>query len=162
MLCSALLSSQAPEFAQQYRQRLGGAIDELRSIVNNFDKDANNQGLSRDQALNQLATAQQAFFQSRAISMTQTFDRYSELIRQQDSFNLLNPALKPIALFATVDKPILNGTWQDYQPALPLTVFGALWTIIGAIFGWVAILLVMLPFSSKKTKRSRKVIAPKF
>ena len=27
------LASQLPEFAQQYRQRLGGAIDELQRIV---------------------------------------------------------------------------------------------------------------------------------
>ena len=31
--------SQTPEFAQQYRQRLGGAVDELQRIVLQFDDD---------------------------------------------------------------------------------------------------------------------------
>ncbi|MBB3444674.1 hypothetical protein FHT93_004547 [Rhizobium sp. BK379] len=32
-LAGGTLFSQAPEFAQQYRQRIGGAVDELRIIV---------------------------------------------------------------------------------------------------------------------------------
>ena len=39
-LAGALTLSQAPEFAQQYRQRLGGALDELRRVVADFDADA--------------------------------------------------------------------------------------------------------------------------
>ena len=31
------LASQGPEFSQQYRQRLGGAIDELNRVVARFD-----------------------------------------------------------------------------------------------------------------------------
>jgi Protein of unknown function (DUF2937) len=39
-LLSALLFSQAPEFTQQYFQRLGGVVDELDSIVRHFDEDS--------------------------------------------------------------------------------------------------------------------------
>ena len=42
--------SQAPEFAQQYRQRLGGALDELTAIVQRFDQDAARAGLDRRRA----------------------------------------------------------------------------------------------------------------
>ena len=34
---AGLIGSQAPEFAQQYRQRLGGALEELNRIVSEFD-----------------------------------------------------------------------------------------------------------------------------
>ncbi|MBR7518809.1 DUF2937 family protein, partial [Mycobacterium tuberculosis] len=37
--------SQAPEFAQQYRQRLGGAVDELQTIIARFSADAARLGL---------------------------------------------------------------------------------------------------------------------
>jgi hypothetical protein len=37
-LVFAALFGQAPEFAQQYAQRLGGAIDELDRIERHFDK----------------------------------------------------------------------------------------------------------------------------
>ena len=43
--------SQAPEIAQQYRQRLGGAVDELRRIVLRFDEDSARSGFDRAGAL---------------------------------------------------------------------------------------------------------------
>ncbi len=36
-LIAGLIGSQAPEFAQQYSQRLGGAVQELKRIVAEFD-----------------------------------------------------------------------------------------------------------------------------
>jgi hypothetical protein len=47
----ALLLSQAPEFAEQYRQRLGGAIDELTAIVSHFEEDSLRSGYDRRMAL---------------------------------------------------------------------------------------------------------------
>jgi hypothetical protein len=35
---------QAPEFTQQYAQRLGGIVDELDSIVRHFDEDSGRSG----------------------------------------------------------------------------------------------------------------------
>jgi len=43
----ALAGSQIPEFAQQYRQRLGGAIDELNRMIAQFDSEAAGQSLTR-------------------------------------------------------------------------------------------------------------------
>ena len=51
VLVAAVTTSQLPEFAQQYRQRLGGAVDELRTIVQRFDADAQAAGMDRTQAL---------------------------------------------------------------------------------------------------------------
>ena len=36
----ALVLSQFPEYAQQYTQRLGGAVDELRVITEDFGRGA--------------------------------------------------------------------------------------------------------------------------
>ena len=47
--------SQFPEFSQQYIQRLSGAVDELSRVVAEFDADAAALGLSRGEALDQLA-----------------------------------------------------------------------------------------------------------
>src|SRR5690606_31307549 len=43
--------AQFPQYAQQYEQRLGGAVDELRIIVDDFDRGAASFGLTREQAL---------------------------------------------------------------------------------------------------------------
>src|SRR4051794_13419771 len=50
-LLPALLFAQVPELVQQYRQRLGGAADELSVIVRNFDEDARRSGYDRTSAL---------------------------------------------------------------------------------------------------------------
>ena len=56
-LVFAALASQLPEYTQQYRQRLGGAIDELNATVETFDGQAAAQSLSRDQAIARLESA---------------------------------------------------------------------------------------------------------
>ena len=48
-LTGGLAASQAPELAQQYRQRLGGALDEITQVVADFDADAAQNGLRRDE-----------------------------------------------------------------------------------------------------------------
>ncbi len=53
-LLGGLVASQAPEFAQQYRQRLGGAIDELNRVVDALRRDARATGQSRTARSDQL------------------------------------------------------------------------------------------------------------
>jgi Protein of unknown function (DUF2937) len=51
----AFLLSQGPEFAQQYRQRLGGAVDEIATVVRNFEEDSQRSGFDRQTALQVMA-----------------------------------------------------------------------------------------------------------
>jgi hypothetical protein len=53
-LIAGLLGSQGPEFAQQYRQRIGGALDELKRIVADFDQEAAREQTTPDQAIKRL------------------------------------------------------------------------------------------------------------
>jgi Protein of unknown function (DUF2937) len=50
-LLFGLLGSQLPEFAQQYRQRLGGALDELMRMIGQFDTEVAARSLNRSQGL---------------------------------------------------------------------------------------------------------------
>ena len=51
---AALIGSQGPEFGQQYRQRIGGALDELKRIVAEFDAAAATERLTPPQAIDRL------------------------------------------------------------------------------------------------------------
>ena len=53
-LVAAFVGSQGPEFAQQYRQRLGGALDEVRRSVVQFDAEAVSQGLTPAEGVRRL------------------------------------------------------------------------------------------------------------
>ena len=66
----ALALSQFPEYAQQYTQRLGGAVDELRVITEEFDRAASAGGLGRDAALARYNSSNDEFLAGRGTSMT--------------------------------------------------------------------------------------------
>ncbi|MEI9915615.1 MAG: DUF2937 family protein [Methylovirgula sp.] len=62
-------STQAPEFWQQYQQRLGGAIDELTTIVSQFDSEAAAQHLSESRAVDRLEANSDPLAQGRGAEM---------------------------------------------------------------------------------------------
>src|SRR6056297_2592375 len=89
--------SQFPEYSQQYTQRLSGAVDELSSIVMQFDADAESLGLSRDAALAELSLGSR-MGQARAQSMGQVLERHARLtadLAALKSSTTLQKALKP-------------------------------------------------------------------
>src|SRR5215208_5002445 len=75
----ALALSQFPEYAQQYAQRLGGAVDELRVITEDFDRAAAEGGLDRAAALDRYNASNDDFLAGRGGSTTATFQRYEQL-----------------------------------------------------------------------------------
>jgi hypothetical protein len=134
-LGGALAFSQAPEFAQQYQQRLGGALDELRIVVADFDRDAGNAGLDRAQALAVYDAADAAFLRSRGQSMRRTLARHDVLTRQSAAMAEASSVLKPFVLFRDADGMILANAWRDFRPAVPVTLAGILWALTGAASG---------------------------
>ncbi len=80
-LAGGLTASQYPEYAQQYHQRLGGAVEELATVIENFDQDATSQNLTRDQALARYQSSDDHFLVERGKSMAETVARYENLKR---------------------------------------------------------------------------------
>ena len=76
-LTGAAAFSQFPEFSQQYVQRLGGAVDALAQVVDDFDKSASAEGMTRAQALDQMQGAD--FVERRRDDMERTFERHTAL-----------------------------------------------------------------------------------
>lgn len=95
-LAGGTIFSQAPEFAQQYRQRIGGAIDELRVIVEDFNRQAAEHHLDRQQALSAYAQSSDDFLRDRGVSMQSTISRYETLQSQQLTSAPPHPSLSPL------------------------------------------------------------------
>ncbi|MFX5510351.1 DUF2937 family protein, partial [Acinetobacter baumannii] len=79
-------ASQLPEFAQQYRQRLGGAVDEIKRVVANFDADAARLSLSRDQGLERLKANGDQFIRQRGEQLEQDIARGDRLEQQLQAY----------------------------------------------------------------------------
>lgn len=149
--------SQLPEFAQQYRQRLGGAVEELQVVVSDFDKDALSSGLNRDEALDQMANSVDAFPRDRGQSMERTINRYERLSVQQQRMEDAEPVSRPVFLFSTYDEKLLMGSWDAFEPAVPLNAPGAVWGGFGAfLLGFLARLPIGFMGWMRKMRKRRK------
>src|SRR5918993_2010362 len=84
-LFGGVAASQGPEFAQQYRQRLGGAIDELRRIVERFDADASANGHSRNGAVDRLKASPDNLVSRQGDAMRANVERLDRLERQRQA-----------------------------------------------------------------------------
>jgi hypothetical protein len=133
-------ASQLPEFGQQYRQRLGGAVDELRRVAQSFDDDAAENDLDRSAALAEMARNPNALVQDRAASMSETMARLNDLEAQQQAFRLAGPFGRLYTLSTHFDPPLVAATWGDFEPAVPVTSEG----FVAAGGGFLATLLLLL------------------
>lgn len=129
----AVIFGQAPEFAQQYAQRLGGAIDELDRIVRHFDEDSRRSGYDRPGALALMGRNQEQLIRDQATRMADTIDRLAKLRAQQSAMNQPG-SFNRVAAFANgYDQDIASRTWRDFQYAVPISVDAMLFMGAGFI-----------------------------
>ena len=145
-LLLAALVSQLPEFTQQYRQRLGGAIDELTAMLSQFDSEAAGQSLTRQQGIAHLAGNSDPIVQGRGAAIETAQSRADRLTRQRESFSTAGPISQYAVLAERLDLGIARRTLGDFQPALPITTAGLIAAAVGFALGWVLVRLLALPF----------------
>lgn len=138
--------SQAPEIATQYQQRLGGAIDELTSVINRFDEDAAQNNLNREEAIQKYQESSESFLNDRGQSMRVALQRHDNLTEQVTGFSQTNDLMKPFYLATRADQELLTGVMEDYSAGVPGTtgglVYGGLGVLFGCLVGWI----LRLPF----------------
>jgi hypothetical protein len=127
----AILLSQAPEFTQQYRQRLGGAVDELQRIILHFDEDSRRSGYDRLEALRLMANNPERLIRDQASRMEKTIARLSRLREQQDAFRHGGPFVRLASFVTNFDRPLAQRTFEVYEPAVPVTMEALLFAIGG-------------------------------
>jgi hypothetical protein len=152
-----LVTSQAPEFSQQYRQRLNGAQDELRQVVEAFDADAADNNLNRETAIQVYEKTGSAFLQDRAESVRAAIGRLGDLERQSQAFDEAMPVLRPLVVARAPDGPILQGALRDFEPAIPVTLHGFIWAGAGLILGFCIAWLIGLPFRQRQRYSTRNL-----
>jgi hypothetical protein len=141
-LLAGLMGSQGPEFAQQYRQRLGGAIDELNRIVAEFDSEVQRESLSRAEALKRLKDNSDPLARERGEDMSAAFDRSQRLNRQMEALNSAGPLTRLYIVATDLDPKIARGTLDNYEPAEPLSLGALTAGGLAALLGWAATRLV--------------------
>lgn len=155
--------SQAPEFTQQYVQRLGGAVDELDRFVAAFDADAAAVGLSRAAALQDLSQGG-AMAAKRAVTMGNTMARHEHMSRELQALRGAGPFTRSYRVARFSDTEIAANTWGAFRPAVPITPEGALCAGVGLLGGmslvWALLALLRMPFRRRRGAARGALSAP--
>jgi hypothetical protein len=141
-LVGGVVASQGPEFAQQYRQRLGGAIDELRRVVQRFEADAGANGHNREGAVDRLKTNPDNLVSRQGDAMRANIERLERLERQRQAFVEAGPFQRLVVLTRDADLDLMRAAYQDFEPAVPATQEGVVAAGAGALGGWSLTLLI--------------------
>jgi hypothetical protein len=149
--------SQAPEFAQQYRQRIGGALDELHTIVSTFEAQAAKFGLDREEALETYTASRSPFLLGQGKTMRETIERYTKLSFQQGELTREPAVTRPLLLLRRLDGKIARNAWRDFIPALPIDSAGLVWLFAGCLCGWAISWTFSLLGKSSRNRRSEAI-----
>lgn len=134
-LSGAVGASQAPELMQQYDQRLGGAVQELSAVIEDFNADAAREGLTLDMALARYKASSDSFLQRRGVSMERAFNRHSRISAHERALAEASAFKRPALLWQYRDRALFKGALKDYRPAVPATIEGAIYAFIGFVLG---------------------------
>jgi hypothetical protein len=134
-LVCGLAASQEPEFLQQYEQRLGGALDEIRSILARFDAEAAAVGLSRAQAITRLESNSDGLARLRGDDIARIASRERRLSSERDALRQAGPAGQLVIVVEDLDPEIAAGAFRAFRPAVPLSLPSAVAGLIGFALG---------------------------
>lgn len=149
-----LSMSQFPEYTQQYEQRLGGAVDELETIISDFDATAAEQGLDREEALIRYEINPDAFIVERGVDMRRTIMRYERLSTHLAAIEDAGPLTRVSAMMQNYDPAIGEAAFAAYEPAIPTTLEGAGYTGAGLLGGYGLIALMGAPLRRRSKRYS--------
>ncbi|MBZ6077413.1 DUF2937 family protein [Microvirga puerhi] len=141
-LAGGVLASQLPEFSQQYRQRLGGSIDELTRVLQHFDADAQSSGETRDSAILRLRGNADTLVSRQGVAMQGNAERLTRLENHRRTMIEAGPFMRVALMMRDGDTDVMEAAYQDFEPAVPVTEEGILAAAIGFIGAWGALLLL--------------------
>jgi hypothetical protein len=153
-LLGGVTASQGPEFAQQYRQRLGGAIDELRQVIGRFDADASANGETRSSAIARLRSNTDDLASRQGTAMQANVERLGRLETHREAMMQAGPFARVALMVRDGDRDVMEAVYHDFEPAMPVTEEG----LISAAGGFVALwggLLLLAGFIRSLVRRPR-------
>ncbi len=154
-LIAGLIGSQGPEFAQQYRQRAGGALDELKRIVAEFYAEAASQHVKPSEAVRRLEENGDILARRRGEDIQRTIERADRLQEQLDAMASAGPLKRLSVMVTDFDAGIARRTLDAFEPAAPLTSEALVVGGLAAVLGWAASHAVAWPFRRRRGNRTR-------
>lgn len=130
--------SQAPEFFQQYLQRLGGHLDEARLVLSRYEGVARDSGISLQQLIDTTRAQASAPVAKLGGLIAEAQVRVESLSHAETALRAANLWERPFVFLAHVDGDIARRTWDVFKPAMPITVEGLVYAGAGMVLALLA------------------------
>ncbi len=153
-ILGGIATSQGPEYSQQYRQRLGGAIDELGRVIAQFEADAAANGETQDSAIARLRSNPDGFVSRQGAAMQGNVERFGRLRAHREAMMQAGPFARIALMVRDGDRDVMEAAYRDFEPAIPVTEEGLLSAAIGFVAVWGGI-LVLAGFVRSLLRRPR-------
>lgn len=152
-LAVAAGAAQAPEFIQQYTQRLGGWRDAYAQQLADLDKRAKEAGLSRENYIAALRRSgdQNAVREGDYLALLPGYT--AALQRAYKELSEASPWMRALIFAGHYNAELARRVWRDYKPAVPTNLEGAAYGGVGFLFGWLALSLIGLPYRIWQDRR---------
>lgn len=134
-LLAGIATSQVPEFAQQYRQRLGGAIDALQTVMLQAAEDAQRSGLDVEGAIAKLKASGDQLVAAQGRSLEEISDRLANMRAEREAYRQSDEFGRLLVFLTSADPELAARTYDDFEPAVPVTAEGILAGILGLFAG---------------------------
>lgn len=135
------LTSQFPEFYQQYLQRLGGRLDQALIQEARIHEAAQSQGLTVQDYLRRFLESADPVFQAEGRVIQAALGDAEQLRASLLALAEAGPLERPFALFRHLDQDVLSATFDAFSPALPVTAEGLTYAAVGLLLGLLALAL---------------------
>ncbi len=145
-IAGAIGASQAPSFTDQYMQNLTGRIDELQTLVVEFDQSVGNAGYTRSAAMSECASSS-GLLAALCERYAGTVKRYEELVAHKAEILSQNAYVQPLMAAKGLNTGIAESAWSEFTPSVPASPVGAayagggfvgVWAIMRIVFGLLA------------------------
>ncbi len=153
-LLVGIAATQMPEFLQQYRQRLGGAIDELATVVARFDASVAREGLDQATGVARLKDSPDPLVKREGEAKGDEIARLHRLQTQQLQIDGAGPIGRYVKFAADFDPRVAARAYAIYQPAVPVTTEAFLIGTIGFVVGGGVFRLMHWPFRAVRRRRA--------
>lgn len=140
LLAAVVAAACVPSFIAQYRQRLGGRLDQVLADLAPFQAIANRNFHGDLAALIRYHLASHdATFHQEGQALQQLVDAAAHLRAAVQGLNtdLVHQCLY---LLQHPDRQLLGATWRIYQPGFTLTVQGAEFALVAGVIVWLLFL----------------------
>lgn len=156
LLCG-LLGAQWPEFSEQYRQRLGGALDELSRVVAAFEAEAASHSLTPGEAVARLKDNSDPLARERGADAEGDIARKARLERQIAELREAGPLRRLVVMAGDLDPATAGQAMHDFEPAVPVTSEALIVGGLALVLGWGGTHLCAWPI--RRRGRARRALA---